>query len=242
MRFRSALLLLVLSAATASAAAPRRALARPLDLADARARTIEVRFERSPRSDPATLDADYGRAVLAHFEVLPSGLARITIEGALAAAHLFEGERVRPESFGDFVWLIDRDTGDVVDARFEGVIERAVDWGFATTLTEARVRARMNTLEPAGIRAPRHVFGNRVFAHCDPSRETDEDDCRRVDAVRFDRERGYVNAVGVLEVETGLGIGASTFSPLGEALLLECGDPEAGPSGVDVAASPPSLR
>jgi hypothetical protein len=92
----------------------------------------------------------------------------------------------------------------------------------------------MSTREKAGFLPPRRVLGNRVFRHCDPAAAVD-DDCHPVEPVPFDHDRGYVNAVGVIEVETPIGIEARTFSPLGEALFLELGTPVVGlpPAVVD---------
>ncbi|MCA9513255.1 MAG: hypothetical protein KC560_21270 [Myxococcales bacterium] len=240
-----AALVLPALAVLAGASAPRAAGAQPLDLRDARARDVAVRFERSPRTDPSTLDASWGDPLPAHLERRADGLVRIAIAGRLVAAHLFEGERARPESFADFVWLLDPATGDVVEAGFDGVIEQEVAWGFATTVTEARVRVRMSTLEPAGFRAPRELFGKRLFRHCDPRVEPGGEACRGVAAVPFDASRGYVNAVGTIEVETPIGLGVVSFSPLGEAIFLEsagAGGAVDALAGVDVASSPPDLR
>ena len=243
----------VLAAALLTTAA---AGAEPLDLADPRSRDIEVRFERSPRTDPASLDSRYTHRLPARFETGEDGFVRITIAGSVVAASLFEGEQPVPGSFDDFVWVIDPTPGDVVDARLAGVRGRTIAWGLATTETEARVRVRMSTVEPAGSRAPRRILGRHVFGHCDPRVEHEADDCRRVAAVRFDPARGYVNAVGVIEVDTPIGFAAATFSPLGGGIFLER-EPvsdalERAPSasasvepaalaGIDVAAPPVEL-
>ena len=73
---------------------------------------------------------------------------------------------------------------------------------------------------------PRRILGNRVFRYCEPGESLGRR-CRGVEAVPFDRERGYVNAVGRIEVQTPVGIEASTFSPLGEAIFLEYEEPYA---------------
>ena len=210
------------------------AAAQPLDLDDPTPRAIIVRFEISPRSAPAMLDRRYGPPLPARLESAGADLVRVVIDSSIVEQHVFGEDQPVPGSFGDFVWLFDTRSGHVLDARFEGRIVQLLDWGLVRFTTEARVRARMSTRERAGFEPPRRVLGNRVFRHCDPD-NTASSSCRSVEAVRFDPARGYVNAVGVLEAQTPLGVGAETFSPLGEAIFLEVGTPiiDAGAMIVD---------
>jgi hypothetical protein len=223
--------------------APARA--EPLRLDDSTPRSLIVRFENSPRNEPALLDRSYGPPLPARIESAGVDLVRVVIEGSVVAQHLFGDDSPEPGAFSDFVWLFDVQSGHVLDARFEGRIEQQLDWGFLSTSTSARVRARMSTREHAGFLPVRRVLGNRVFRHCDPSKLVGVA-CRSVEATRYDRERGYVNAVGVIEVVTPLGIKAQTFSPLGEAIFLELGTASAGaaPLALEVpeAALPSSIR
>ena len=218
LRTRRGRFLILLTIAWVAAGVP--ADAEPLDLDDPTPRMILVRFESSSRAEPALLDSQYGPPLPARLHDDGAGLVRIVIEGNLVERYLFGTELARPGSFDDFVWLFDRQSGHVIDARFEGRIVQELDWGLMRSTTEATVRARMSTRERAGFRPPRRILGNRVFRYCDPS-VLREKSCRAVEAVPFDRERGYVNAVGVIDVRTPLGIEARTFSPLGEAIFLE---------------------
>jgi len=196
------------------------ARAEPLDLDDPTARSILVRFENSPRNRPDSLDRGYGPMLPARAESVGHGLLQVVIAGELVEQYLFGTAQPEPGSFGDFVWVFEARTGDVLDARFEGHLTQTLDWGLVRSTTRARVQVRMSTRERAGFRPPREVLGTRLFRYCEPTVDVDAD-CRGVRAVRFDRDRGYVNAVGVIEVEAALGIEVDSFSPLGEAVFLE---------------------
>ena len=198
--------------------------AEPLDLTNAASRAVFVRFENSPRNQPDALDRGYGPMLPARAESAGRDLLQVVIAGAVVEEHLFGSERPEPGSFGDFVWLFDARTGDVLDARLEGRLIQTLDWGLVRSTTRAHVQARMSTRERAGFRAPRDVLGTRLFRYCEPGRASSED-CNGVEAVRFDRERGYVNAVGVIEVQAALGIEVESFSPLGEAVFFELETP-----------------
>ena len=206
--------------------------AEPMRLDDPTPRPVIVHFENSPRNEPALLDRSYGPPLLARIEPAGADLARVVIDGSSVARHLFGDDAPDPGSFSDFVWLFDVRSGHVLDARLEGSIVQQIDWGFVRSATSAHVRARMSTREQAGFLPARRVLGNWVFRHCDPS-EVSGVGCRPVEAVRYDSELGYVNAVGVIEVATPLGIDAQTFSPLGEAIFLEL---ESAPVGVESVA------
>jgi hypothetical protein len=210
------------------------ATAEPLRLDDATPRSIIVRFETSPRSRPDQLDRSWGPPLPARIEPAGTDLVRVVIDRQVVERSLFAEDAPEPGSFGDFVWLFDARTGHVLDARLEGRIVQQLDFGLMRSQTRAHVRARMSTRERAGFLPPRRILGNRVFRHCDPARAR-SDDCHSVAPVPLDRSRGYVNAVGVIEVATPLGIEARTFSPLGEALFLELGTPvvDEAPAVVD---------
>lgn len=194
--------------------------AEPLDLTNRTSRDVFVRFETSSRATPAALDRTYTELVPARFEPGPAGRVLVVIEGHYVAQHLFAGQEAVGDSFGDFVWTFDSETGDVIDAQFEGEIIQRIDWGFATSATRARIHVRMSTRELAGFREGQSIFGNQVFRHCDPAMAS-RSKCHAVEPVRFDRGSGYVNAVGVIDVETLVGIETTSFSPLGEAIFLE---------------------
>jgi len=194
--------------------------AEPLHLYDATPRDIQVRFENSPRDLPSQVDQSYGPPVPARVESAGVDLLRVVIEGPVVEEHLFGKNGAEPGSFGDFVWLFDAQTGHVLDARVEGRLHQKLDWGLVRSTTQANVGVRMSTRERAGFQPLRRVLGNSVFRHCDPGQAVGVR-CHPVEAVPFDPVRGYVNAVGVIQVDTPLGIGAATFSPLGEALFLE---------------------
>jgi hypothetical protein len=200
-----------------------------LDLSDRTARDVVVRFERSPRMEPAALDRVYGDALPARLEPGPPGHVYVVIGGQHVAQQLFEGQHT--DGFGDFVWLFDSRTGDVVDARVEGALLQEIDWGLHRSSTRAEVRVRMNTREAAGFRDAQHVLGNLVFRYCDPH-DSGWTRCNPVEPVRFDPATGYVNAVGAIEVDTPVGISALSFSPLGEARFF---DLEAGREAVAAA-------
>lgn len=196
------------------------ARAEPLDLQNPTARSALVRFENSPRNDPAALDRGYGPMLPARVDSAGRDLLRVTIAGAIVEQYLFGSEQPEPGSFDDFVWLFDARTGDVLDARFEGQLIQTLDWGLVRSTTRARIRARMSTRERAGFQSPRRVLGARLFRYCDPGRAV-EGQCNHVEPVRFDPDRGYVNAVGVIEIQAALGIEVESFSPLGEAVFFE---------------------
>lgn len=194
--------------------------AEPLDLTNRTSRDVFVRFETSSRAMPAALDRNYTDLVPARFEPGPDGQVLVVIKGHYVAQYLFAGQEVVGDSFSDFVWTFDSETGDVIEAQFGGEIVQWVDWGFGASATRARIHVRMSTRELAGFRERLNVFGNLVFRHCNPATAS-RSRCHAVDPVRFDRKSGYVNAVGAIDVKTLVGIGTTSFSPLGEAIFLE---------------------
>jgi hypothetical protein len=218
-------------------AAPLRA--EPLRLDDPTPRSVIVQFENSPREVPAQLDASWGPPLPARLESAGADLVRVVVEGPVVEQHLFGDDTPEPGSFGDFVWLFDVRSRHVLDARLEGRLVQQLDWGLVRSTTQANVRARMSTREQAGFLPPRRILGNQLFRHCDPVTAPGLR-CRPVGAVPFDPATGYVNAVGVIEVETPLGLEARTFSPLGEALFLELPPVGAAPLVVDAQETLPS--
>jgi len=192
----------------------------PLDLDDRTPREIAVRFEVSPRGEPGVLDRIYTDVLPARLEPdRTPGIVRLVIEGAVVEQSLLRARNPKPHSFSDFVWRVDAATGHVLQASLQGTLIETLDWGIARRPIEAHIRVRMSTRESGvGFRAPRYVLGQRLFRHCDARSERH---CTAVRPVPFERRSGYVNAVGVIEVESAFGVGARTFSPLGEAVFLE---------------------
>jgi hypothetical protein len=141
---------------------------------------------------------------------------RIVIAGGVVERSLFRDLQPKPGTFSDFIWLFDTASGEVLHARLEGTLIESVDWGLFSTSTEARIRVSMSTARAAGYRPPRHLFGHSIFRFCVHGAQ-----CRLVPAVPLDPERGYVNAVGAIEVESLIGVSTESFSPLGEAVFSE---------------------
>jgi hypothetical protein len=141
----------------------------------------------------------------------------VTVDGEIVERHLFRDEAPVPNSFSDFVWEFDIETGHVTSAHVSGVVLRKLRWGFVRTTAEVEIRVDMSTVRPAGYREPRRLFGNTLYPLC---RESGSGDCTLVDPQEFDRGTGYVNAVGMVEVDSVVSR-VRTFSPLGEALFTE---------------------
>jgi len=194
------------------------AAAEPMDLGNAQARWVTVRFEISPAELPGQFDSVYGPPLTAWLEAeAGTTRMRLTIPGAAVEANLVDQEDPIPGSFSDFVWTFDAETGHVHSAAVEGTVMRTLDWGLVTTRTKARLRFQMDTLRSAGYRKPRSVLGQPVNYFCDPEARRD---CTQVRPRRYDPVTGYVNAVGPIEVENTV-LGVRTFSTLGEAVFSE---------------------
>ena len=131
-----------------------------------------------------------------------------------------------PGSFSDFVWVFDRDSGDVLSASFSGAFAYVLDWGFAKTEVHARVSARMGTTDVAGFEPLTRVWGRSLYPYCEDVRAQG---CTAVQPRAYD-ERGYVNAVGYLAIDSPI-TQFATYSALGEARFSEIAS--------DVPVTPP---
>ena len=213
-----------------------RAEAEPMDLHDRRARWVSVQFERSPAETPGSLDRQYSRAFPAWFEPRANGeRAKVIIDADVVERFLMRDETPLRESFSDFVWEFDVETGHVTSARLSGVVSRPIRWGFVRTSAEVEIRVDMSTVAPAGYREASHLFGNRLHRLC---REPDSEDCTLVTPLQLDRGTGYVNAVGALEAKSSVST-VRTFSPLGEALFEELSDESLQAGRLDPSAPLP---
>jgi hypothetical protein len=231
------MLLRLLCIALALTAWAERADCQPMDLHDPRARWVSVQFERSPAETPGSLDRVYTRAFPAWFEPRANGeRAKVIIDAGIVERVLLRDETPLRESFSDFVWDFDVETGHVTSARFSGVLSRSVRWGFVRASTEIEIRVEMSTVVPAGYRTASRLFGNTLHRWC---REPDDSECTLVDPQQLDRGTGYVNAVGALEVKSVLST-VRTFSPLGEALFEEISNETLQAGKLDPAAPLPA--
>lgn len=190
----------------------------PMRLDDPRPRWVGVRFEVSPADRPDQLDRVYTPGIRAWLEpdAVP-GRLRVSIPGADVERMLLVGEDPVPGSFGSFVWVFDAASGHVVSAELRGTLIKTLDWGPFTSRVRTPIRVAMRTAAAAGFEPPRVVLGQRLHGFCE---RAGSPDCTLVAGVRYDRSRGYVNAVGSLAVEFR-GITLRTFSPLGEARFSE---------------------
>lgn len=209
----------------------RAAAAEPLDLFDSRPREIAVSFEVSPREQPARTQAVFSRDFRAFVEpgLRPSEL-RVVIPAQTVEAHLLGDQNPIPQSFSDFVWTFDSETGHVVSARMRGRVEPVLDWGFMKTRTHAEIHVEMGTTGLGGFNRPRHVLGNLVFRYC---AALDDPNCQLVEASPYDSQTGYVNAVGQVWVHSPV-LDVWNFSPLGEAVFREL---DSAGRGFEAAAS-----
>jgi len=196
------------------------ASASPLDLSDTTPRWIEVRFEVSPEDSPGRLDDVWSEARRAYIE--PAGLlghVLIRIPGTEREAQLRStGAKPIGGSFSEFVWTLEPMTGHVLRAELSGRLREEYALGFLRSSTEVEIRVEMTTRIAAGFRPAKRIMGQRAHRFCVGSK--DARDCTIVPPIRFDRARGYVNAVGSLHAWTAIA-GIRTFSPLGEVIFSE---------------------
>jgi hypothetical protein len=230
---RSARAMIARSTAMTIAAAmllvPSVSLARAMDLSDPSRRWVRVAFEVSPQAEPGRTDHTYTFPFLGLLEEGPEpGTIKVTLSGDVVERYLLEGEEPIPESFSDFVWIFDRETGAVKSASVSGTVLRTLDWGLYSTNVTADIHVEMATDRAGGYRNPRVFLGQLVVGYCS---ESETDKCNLVGARRYDGERGYVNAVGPITVRYA-GVNLRTFSPLGEAIFSEIGKSDA-PSAPD---------
>ena len=192
--------------------------AEPLDLFDARPREIAVSFEVSPREAPARTRAVFSREFSAFVEAgTRDSQLRVVIPAHTVEHFLLSDDNPVHESFTDFVWTFDVETGHVLSAQLEGRVKPELDFGLLKTTIHAEIEVEMQTTGQAGFRRPRHVLGNLVFRYCS---ETDDPGCRLVEATPYDPRTGYVNAVGRVLVRSPV-MDVRNFSPLGEARFRE---------------------
>lgn len=189
----------------------------PMRLDDATPRVVAVQFEDSPNDRPDLLDRVYSRPYTAWLE--PDGPDRVTIRirSQILEQSLFLQNDPVPGSFSDFVWVFDRKTGEVLSASFSGVFAYTIDWGFVSSEVHAQVEARMATDRAGGFQPGTPIPGLQLNRFCE---DVERAKCREVAAQRYDAERGYVNAVGYLSIDSPL-TEFSTYSAVGEARFSE---------------------
>ena len=219
------LLLLLLVPAVSLAAQPMR-------LDDSTPRWVSVKFETSASDHPELLDRRYGPPYRAWLEPAADGTIRVRIDGGVLEQSLFRDRNPVPGSFSDYIWSFEPRTGDVLSASFSGRVTHALSWGLGTIDVEARVEARMTTMQPGGFRPARPVWGSRLHGFCD---DLSASGCTLVSPRRLDRSSGYVNAPGFLRIDSRF-LDFSTFSALGEAQFSELDEPS---QLADRAADPP---
>ena len=199
--------------------APWTALSQPLDLQDPTPRWVSVRFEVSPQDQPGRLDARYGDAIRARFEpTADPRRVRVVVGAKDVEERLFAGESPRTNSFSDFVWVFDTDSGAVLSAELAGSLVRRI--GFLEK--DVSLDVRLTTRHDAGYRPPRRVLGQLLFEYCAGSEapSNDTSGCSWVRSQHYDPRTGYVNAVGSVQARV-VGIRHRSFAPLGEAIFEE---------------------
>jgi hypothetical protein len=194
------------------------ALAGPVDFQDPTPRWIDVAFEVSPRDAPAQVATVFTPKVPAWVEpdVVP-GRVQVTVDRHYVERVLISDDEPVPESFSEFVWIIDSVTGEVHSAELSGELMIDLDWGLFRSRVRAKIDVNMATDRLGGFRGPRHWLGQQLFGFCE---EPQNRSCTLVPAVPYVATSGYVNAVGELSVRYG-DITLQTFSPLGEAVFSE---------------------
>jgi len=196
---------------------PTSGSAEPVDLGNPAPRWVKIAFEVSPRDRPGQIDTHYTPKIDAWLETVPSGRIRVTIDRGDVERILLADQHPIAGSFSDFVWIFDAETGEVLSATMSGAFEKAVDWGLFESKVRANIEVDMTTRHDVGFKPARRWMGQEFFATC---RSIDEKHCTQVRARGYDPERGYVNAIGDLQVRFGEVV-LHTFSPLGEAKLYE---------------------
>jgi hypothetical protein len=204
-------------------------VAEPLNLFDSSPREITVVFEVSSREQPAKMKARFSRGFKAFVEPgLRSSELRVVIPAATVETHLFDQQHPIPESFSDFIWTFDVETGHVVSASLDGRVTPRLNWGFMKSTINAEIRIEMGTARAGGFKRPLNILGQLVFTYCTP--EDEQRDCQLVEATPYDHTTGYVNAIGNVWVRSAI-MDVWNFSPMGEAVFLE-----ADPTGMALAA------
>lgn len=196
--------------------------AAPLNLFDSRPREVMVSFEISPREAPAQLKTTYSQGFRAFVEPgLRESELRVVVPAHTVEEFLLGDQNPIPESFSDFVWTFDIETGHVVSARLSGRVTPRINWGFMINETQADIEIEMGTARIGGFKRPLRVLGQLVFRYCS---KPEDSSCQLVEAMPLDRSTGYVNAVGEVWVRSSF-IDLWNFSPMGEAIFLEL-DPD----------------
>ena len=191
------------------------AAAEPLDLSDATPRPVRVAFESS--GPPGALDAVYSEPLTAWLDADPArGQVRVRVPGSAMERLLATHEPV-PGSFGDYVWTFDAATGEVLQAAFHGRLWQTADFGVFQTRVETSIDVNVGTRRAVGFRTPYTQLGQVIVPVCEPGSAG----CMRVAPAPLDPRTGYVNAVGTIRATALGGLGALTFSPLGEAVFSE---------------------
>ena len=195
------------------------ASAEPLNLGDATPRWIEVAFETSPAELPAQRATIWSPPMPAMLRpAARDGWLVVAIPPEVVERELLVQQDPVPGTFSPFVWVFDARSGHVVSADLEGAVNRRVLLGFLRPKVRAEVRFEMGTERAAGFLEPRNFFGQRLYEFCEAS--TRSTVCTLVPPARYDRETGYVNAVGLVEARSK-GIATRSFSSLGEARFSE---------------------
>jgi hypothetical protein len=194
--------------------------AEPLDLQDTTPRWVEVRFEVSPADQPGSTDQRWSGYRRAWLTVDPEGSAvEIRVPAEEVEAQLrSQGTDPVAGSFSPFVWRVEPSSGHVLEAELSGRVRERIRLGPFGRSVEVQVEAVMSTFERAGFVTSKQRLGIETHSFCDPALVPGR--CQEVFAVPFDRNRGYVNAVGFLRATAGL-IEIQSFSPLGEVQFRE---------------------
>jgi hypothetical protein len=189
----------------------------PMDLHDPTPRWGAVEFEVSPSERPGQQDFRYTQKLPAWIEPdARPGWIRVTTPGWAIESIVMAHENPVPGSFSDFVWVLEPATGQVIEARVSGTVVRELDIGFFSRNVETRIEVVMTTRSVAGYRAPTTLLGQTLYRHCSENASG----CTLVAPTPYDTRTGHVNAVGGIAATAG-GVGARTFSPLGEARFSE---------------------
>jgi hypothetical protein len=208
------------------------ASAEPMRLADPTPRWIVVQFEDSPSERPELLDRVYTRPFAAWLEPDAAGNITVRLDSDVLEQTLFLENDPVPGSFSDYVWVFDRTSGDVLSASFTGAFAYVFDWGLARTEVHAQVSARMGTTTAAGFEPLKRVWGRSLYPYCD---DVHASGCTAVPPRAYD-ERGYVNAVGYLAIDSPL-TQFATYSAVGEARFSEISSDVPGTPPVAAAAA-----
>ncbi len=196
---------------------PTSGSADPVDFGNPAPRWVEIAFEVSPRDRPGQIDTHYTPKIQAWLETVEAGRIRVTIDRGDVERILLADQNPIAGSFSDFVWIFEARTGEVLSATMSGELEKRLDWGLFDSKVRAAIEVDMATRRNVGFKPARRWMGQEFFTTC---RSIDEKRCTQVKASGYDPERGYVNAIGDLQVRFGEVV-LHTFSPLGEAKLYE---------------------